>query len=299
MQFSSFILVAIFAISTARCAPALDAKTLSDNAKEAQQLNAKFLTLKLTDPCQGQETACIDGDIATCKDGKFDTSQGVCQRTLECFAIPDIRAPGTQLLCSTEINVLGLIEACGVDGGITGSDDVSSSSQPITGTIPGNPDDGSDEPTTVTVTVFASPLATTTTTTISPSEASSILQKLLTEGQPPAPSSTSLSPIRPAAGGLPNNVPPSPSTSSVSSSSTVPIILLTPGGAGGEVPNSTPAPSPTTSTDASPSGPVIQLVAATEDPNPTAPPPAPAAPTPTPTPNGVQVGGGGGGGYGY
>jgi len=114
MQFSSFLLVAVFAVSIARCAPALDAKTLAANANEAQRLNAKFLTLTTTDPCQGdmiffpifffgnaddfhqgQETVCINGDIATCSDGKFDTSNGACPRTQECFAIPDIRAPGT------------------------------------------------------------------------------------------------------------------------------------------------------------------------------------------------------------
>jgi len=296
MHFSSVLLVAIFAASTARCAPALDAKTLSDNARLAQQLNAKFVNLTATDPCQGQETACIDGDIATCVDGKFDTSQGACKRTQECFAIPDIRAPGTQLLCTTENSVLRLMEAAGVDGGITGSDDLSSfpTSLPVSSSTSSSdvspsptplsgsgPDDGGvDEPATVTVTVFASPLTTTTTTTISPSEASSILKNFLTEGQPPASSSSSIPSLRL------NNFP--------SSSSTVSPIILT--AAGDEVPS--PTPTPTTSTT---SGTVIQLIAGDEPTPSTAPTPAPAVvPTPTPTPNGVPVGGGGGGGgYGY
>jgi hypothetical protein len=53
MHFSSFFVFAIYAVSVARCAPALDATTLANNAKQAQQLNAKFVTLKATDPCQG------------------------------------------------------------------------------------------------------------------------------------------------------------------------------------------------------------------------------------------------------
>lgn len=53
MRLSLSIVYTIFAVSVVRSAPALDAATLLDNAKKAQALNAGFVTLKDTDPCQG------------------------------------------------------------------------------------------------------------------------------------------------------------------------------------------------------------------------------------------------------
>jgi hypothetical protein len=53
MRLSFSTVCALLAVSVVRGAPALDAATLLDNAKKAQVLNAEFLALKATDPCQG------------------------------------------------------------------------------------------------------------------------------------------------------------------------------------------------------------------------------------------------------
>lgn len=54
MRLSLSTVCAILVVSVVRGAPALDTATLLDNAKKAQSLNAGFVTLKTTDPCQGQ-----------------------------------------------------------------------------------------------------------------------------------------------------------------------------------------------------------------------------------------------------
>jgi len=54
MRLSFSTVCALLAVSVVRGAPALDTATLLDNAKKAQVLNAEFLGLKTTDPCQGQ-----------------------------------------------------------------------------------------------------------------------------------------------------------------------------------------------------------------------------------------------------
>jgi len=275
MQLFSVIVFAIFAVPLARCVPALDASTLANNAKQAQQLNAQFATLKATDPCQGQETACVGGAIATCVNGKFDTSNGVCVQGQRCFAIPNVRSQGTSLLCTSESNVVALMNAAGVTGGVTGLDNSSTLSRlsSTSSTTTGNP-----SAVTVTVTVTANSASTVTTTTVSPNDASSILSQFLSSGQPVpiATSSSSVPALTPAAN--PDSVP---AASNSNSGTPATVVSLT---AAGDSTN--PTPSPTTS-----SGNVIQLTAA-----PGAAGPSSSTATPSPS---APVGGGGGGGYGY
>jgi len=286
MQFSS-LLVAIFAISVARCAPAPNSTVFTDNARQAQQFNAKFLNLNATDACQADETACVGANIAKCVAGKFVTSEQ-CPDGRECFAIPNIQTPGTSLVCSTEVNVLGLLSAAGVDGGITGdnstntdstssctsSTTTSSSTSSTTGLSgipnPANGKPGNPAVVTVTVTEFAIPQSTTTTLSLSGS--SSTPSNLLSVGQPPATSTPGAPPLTPAA-----------NPSSTSSSASVPSVISLVAGAD-DASNPSPSPTPTSFPVA------IQLSAAAGEPT----------PSPTPSPSGpvaVPVAGGGGGGY--
>jgi hypothetical protein len=284
MQFSS-LLVAIFAISVARCAPAPNSTVFTDNARQAQQFNAKFLNLKATDACQAGETACVGGNIAKCVAGKFVASEQ-CPDGRECLAIPNIQTPGTSLVCTTERNVLGLLTAAGVDGGITGSGDNStdtssktsstttSSSTSSTTSLSGIPGPANGQPgnpavVTVTVTEFAIPQSTTTTPALSGS--GSTPSNLLSVGQPPATSTPGAPPLTPAA-----------NPSSTSSSASVPTVISLV--AADDASNPSPSPTPTSFPVA------IQLSAAAGEPT----------PSPTPSPSGpvaVPVAGGGGGGY--
>jgi hypothetical protein len=41
------------------------------------------------------DTTCIQGAIASCVNGQFDTSQGRCPPTQQCFALPSVNTDGT------------------------------------------------------------------------------------------------------------------------------------------------------------------------------------------------------------
>ncbi|TFK41509.1 hypothetical protein BDQ12DRAFT_710592 [Crucibulum laeve] len=125
------LIFAILASTFVHAAPtALDAATLLRNGQTAQQLNTQFSSLKITDACNAGEQACVEGSIATCTDGKWDTSKGRCAKSQECFAIPSVSKEGTNLTCTSEKSALSIITASGAKGGIAVADPSGSTSLP-------------------------------------------------------------------------------------------------------------------------------------------------------------------------
>ena len=41
------------------------------------------------------DTTCVQGGIASCVDGQFDTSNGRCPPTQQCLALPSVNSSGT------------------------------------------------------------------------------------------------------------------------------------------------------------------------------------------------------------
>ena len=101
------------------------------------------------------DTTCFQGAIASCVNGQFDTSQGLCPANQQCFALPSVDSNGTvsqipnkyfsrgkfsvllfiyyftqTITCTSEKIALSLIEAAGATGGITGSGSGGSSTSP-------------------------------------------------------------------------------------------------------------------------------------------------------------------------
>lgn len=48
------------------------------------------------------DTTCVQGAIASCVNGQFDTSKGRCSATQKCFALPSVTSSGT--VSQTSIN---------------------------------------------------------------------------------------------------------------------------------------------------------------------------------------------------
>jgi len=203
------IIFSLFVLTTfVHSAPtaSLDSATLLNNALEAQKLNAQFQTANTaTGPCNNGDTTCVQGAIATCVNGQFDTSQGLCPANQQCFALPSVNSNGTTITCTSEKIALSLIEAAGATGGITGSGsggssiNPSSTSSTSSGTTSSTATltDSSTTPTStalddsvVTVTQTVQVLASSTTTlptvtqTLSPEEAANFLSSLLAQGGP-------------------------------------------------------------------------------------------------------------------
>jgi len=215
--------------------PSLDSATLLNNALEAQRLNAQFQTANstATGSCTNGDTACVQGAIASCVNGQFDTSQGSCPASQQCFALPSVNSNGTTITCTSDKIALSLIEAAGATGGITGSGsqnstNPASASSTLSGTTPGTTT--STDPTTptstalnetvvtVTVTTIVTPTGTTTpstttlpsvTQTLSPEEASSLLSSLLTQGGPAATATPGNSTVSASTTNIPSSASPS------------------------------------------------------------------------------------------
>ncbi|KAI4518888.1 hypothetical protein K525DRAFT_182055, partial [Schizophyllum commune Loenen D] len=92
----------------------------ADNARQAQALNAKFAALKEASTCKGDEIACVAGILAQCKAGKWDLSLQ-CPQGTTCYAIPRTDSTGTDLQCTTQSTLGGLMTKLGVQGGVNGT----------------------------------------------------------------------------------------------------------------------------------------------------------------------------------
>jgi len=276
MHFTLFL--SLFVLTTfvhsAPTAP-IDSTTLLNNALEAQKLNAQFQTANTaTGSCTDEDTTCAQGAIASCVNGQFDTSQGGCPATQQCFALPSLNSDGTTIACTSEKIALSLIEGAGATGGITGSGsessiDPASASSTLSGASPSAPTSTDlitptsaalDEP-VVTVTVTVQVLASSTTTlpsvtqTLSPEEASSLLSSLLAQGGPT---------ITPTPGSL--NEPsetPSSTVSATTTDSNIPTATPdsnSPNDEPSEVPSSTASASATNiPSSASPSATPVKI----------------------------------------
>jgi len=185
--------------------PALDVATLLKNGQEAQKLNAQFQTIKLSDACGGTglTTACVGNAISNCVNNAWDSTNGTCSKSQQCFAIPNVQSDGTILSCTSEKSALSIINATGAKGGIAGADasgstdarDPPTSSNPSSSSSVAQPSGATPVP-TVTVTVTIAPAATTlpaTIITLSPQEASGAISSILGQGIPTPSTASSAS----------------------------------------------------------------------------------------------------------
>ncbi|KAL1744153.1 hypothetical protein HDZ31DRAFT_6336, partial [Schizophyllum fasciatum] len=86
------------------------------NARKAQALNAKFASLKEESSCKGDEIACVAGILAQCNAGKWNLNLQ-CPQGTTCLAVPRTDSTGTDLQCTTQGAVGGLVVSLGVQGG--------------------------------------------------------------------------------------------------------------------------------------------------------------------------------------
>ncbi|KIM85672.1 hypothetical protein PILCRDRAFT_816873 [Piloderma croceum F 1598] len=172
---SAIFLVSLISLSLlVLSAPtSFDSSTLLQNGQAAQQLNAEFFNLKVTDSCNTGDTACISGLTAQCTNGAWQT-QKCPGGTRECFALPSVKNNGTFIACTSEANALSLIGATGVQGGLASN---------TTSTDGGDSANGSGA---VTLTIVLTPGSTAslppTTATINPADASSLVSNLSAGG---------------------------------------------------------------------------------------------------------------------
>lgn len=203
MHFTSiFILFILTTFVKSAPTPALDAQTLLQNAQAAQQLNAQFQSANntaATSICNNGDTTCVGNAIATCVNGQFDTSNGQCPATQQCFALPSVTTNGTIIACTSEKSAQSLINAAGATGDVTGSGSGGSTTSNGTtsnGTIAGVTTVSQSVITVTTITVTVSPSASiiqtpfptvTQTQTLSPDQAFSLLSSLFAaQGTPTA-----------------------------------------------------------------------------------------------------------------
>ncbi|KAI0251935.1 hypothetical protein BJV78DRAFT_1207869 [Lactifluus subvellereus] len=181
-------LLALLTASLASAGPvALDNATLLLNGQQAQILNCEFQRLQTSDPCNTGETACIQNALAFCVNNAWQTQ--LCPSSKTCFALPQIRANGTFVACTSQNNAASIIAAAGANA-----------TSDCTGGDPGSSSSSGSAITTVTVTVTVAQAASTvltlppTTTTLSPDQASSLVSSLSANGlSSPVPSVPALS----------------------------------------------------------------------------------------------------------
>lgn len=208
----SFLFMFTTFVQSAPTQPPLNATELLNNALQAQQLNAQFQSSNstLTGPCTNGATTCAQNAIATCVNGQFDSSNGTCSTTQQCFALPSVTTNGTTIACTSEKSAQSLINAAGASGGVTGSGSGNSTSS-INPASASSTSSGANAPETttsdpdcmttttttttvdtptptaasasvVTVTVTVTPSLTSVTQTLSPEQASAVLASLLGQG---------------------------------------------------------------------------------------------------------------------
>ena len=51
-------------------------------------------SIRLLNISSDGDKACVDGAIALCRNGEWDTTSGRCATLQTCFAVPDIRNAG-------------------------------------------------------------------------------------------------------------------------------------------------------------------------------------------------------------
>jgi len=201
----TFALLAILTASLASAGPiAIDNSTLLFNGQESLVLNCQFQTLQTTDPCNSGETACIQGETATCVNGTWQTVP--CPSNKACFALPSVRSTGAFVACTSPNNAAAIINATGIPADLgnncsalagaafpfptlnntTPGDSGQNTTQG--GGVGGNPDSGSSSSSSTTT----QPAVTLppTTTTLSPEQASPLISLLSLNSPSSVPSSS-------------------------------------------------------------------------------------------------------------
>ncbi|KAI0053115.1 hypothetical protein FA95DRAFT_1674526 [Auriscalpium vulgare] len=113
----SLAILALFAAPLALAHPvSVNNGTLLQNGQDAQTLNLEFMSLQKNSSCTDDQTACIGGQFASCSDKQWDIQ--ACPGGRTCFALPNIRANGTFVACTSENNAASIIAATGATGGI-------------------------------------------------------------------------------------------------------------------------------------------------------------------------------------
>ncbi|KAI9511630.1 hypothetical protein F5148DRAFT_261551 [Russula earlei] len=232
----TFALLVLLTASLVFAGPvSFDNATLLLNGQQALVLNCQFQSLQKNDPCITGQTACIQGESATCVNSTWQTLP--CPSSKSCFALPQVRTNGTFIACTSPNNAASIIVATGIQTNIanncTSLGDTPFPFSPFNNTTPGdggNTDQGGNgQPnsggqgvsslsglTTSTSATTTQPTLTLppTTTTLAPEQASSLISILSANGQGFAPPVPSPSP------GIVNNV-------GGNASGSPPFILLT------------------------------------------------------------------------
>jgi len=256
----TFALLAILAASLASAGPvALDDATLLLNGVQALVLNCQFQNLQQSDPCNTGETACIQGETATCVGGTWQTLP--CPSSKSCFALPSIRTNGTFIACTSPNNAASIIAATGVQQTDISNNCTSLGNTPFPFSTPNNTGNGGQS-TTQGGNVSGDPNCAGSSTSYLPGQGLSPTP--ITTTQPTLtlpPTTTTLSPEQASplisflsANGLssPSSVPsPGPgnvinlggSGNTSGTSGTPPIIILTPNPVSSPSPTSTPTSS--------------------------------------------------------
>ncbi|KAI0938415.1 hypothetical protein AcW1_001847 [Taiwanofungus camphoratus] len=167
-------LLLLYALRSVGAVPmrSLDPMTFFQNGLDAQRQNAEFAALNVTNHCQPKERACITGSLAHCVCGAWVVAP--CPASEQCFALPSIKENGTVLTCTTEATAMSIMNATGVQGGLT-SDSSGNGSTSAEG------DCSSTLPSSLTSVLPTAPSAFSSTpvsdvSSVSPTAASSVLE---------------------------------------------------------------------------------------------------------------------------
>ena len=247
------------------------------------------------------DTTCFRGIVATCVNGQFDTSQGLCPAKEQCFAIPSTTSDGTvsqtpnnyfsarniwsiiyllfpsqTITCTSEKIALSLIEAAGATGGITGSgssgSSINSTSTSSTSSGDTSTATSTDSSTTPTSTSLDDSVVTVTVTTLV--LASSTSPPSVTQTLSPEEASSLLSSLLGQGGPTTTatsdgSETPSPTDSATATDSgSTPTATPDPNNLNGVPSSTTPTPATDTPSSASPdaSGTPVDIANATASP---------------------------------
>jgi len=217
----TFALLATLTVLVSASPITLDTATLALNGQKALVQNCQFRALQQSDTCNNNDTACVQGGPATCVNNTWQLSS--CPSTKSCFALPQLRANGTFIACTSLNNAASIIAATGIQTNIANnctSPGDGGTNFPFNNAPPGDGGNNNTNGTTPTPPSSNQPPLTIPpfTTTLSPAQVAGLNSLLSVQGFP-APT--------PEPGRNPDNGPP--------------VILLTTGPVS-PAPNQTPQP---------------------------------------------------------
>ncbi|KAJ7636966.1 hypothetical protein FB45DRAFT_907905 [Roridomyces roridus] len=87
-----------------------------ENAITAQFFNQQFAAMAETDPCTGNQTACVNGAFAMCVEDEWVITP--CASGLVCAAVPQSSTVGYVLSCDTTADIEQHFAFAGIDSGL-------------------------------------------------------------------------------------------------------------------------------------------------------------------------------------